>query len=210
LADQTFKPADDHELLLGTEEQSSGSRVFKLGAIVFALTLTGALLLGYLYLQRLQRERLARQQAARPAPENLTPRAQVFQDEVRLKSGKALVTGTVRNISGEPLEALTVEIELKRRVSQALEIRPVKVEPGSLKPGESGKYSLQIPAGEWAGVRVVKLRGGAGGAELGFKPEMGERRPAESPPPGKTIVVQRPKKKGDEFLNTPDTAIRVP
>lgn len=185
--------------------------MFKLGGIVFALALTAALLLGYLYLQRIQRERLARQQPSTPTADAPTPRAQIFQDEVRLKSGTALVGGTVKNISNERLESLTVEIELKRRNSQAVESRTVKVEPGNLMLGESGKYLLQIPSGEWAGVKVAKLRTGADGAELAFKPEVGEKRPPEAPPAGgKTIIVQRPRKKSDEFLNTPDTAIKVP
>jgi hypothetical protein len=121
-----------------------------------------------------------------------------------------VVGGTVRNISAEKLEGLSVEIELKRRTGGGIEVRQVSVEPRDLQPGEEGKYSLQIVPKAWSGVRVGKLMSEARGGEIPFKPELGARRPAEGRPSPKVVVEPRPQRKGDDFINTPDTPIRIP
>lgn len=194
-----------------SQEQSSNSRLLKLGAGAAALALTAALLFGYLHLNRAQKSQLAQSQSTRLAAENAPPKAQIFQDEVRLKGAQALVSGIVKNISEERLENLSVAIELRRRQTQETATRTLPVEPGSLEPGQSGRYSLQIPSGDWAGVRVTKLVRAGESSELPFKPEVGERRPHEPPPPtGKVIVVERPRRKGDDFLNTPDNPFKIP
>jgi hypothetical protein len=191
------------------ETAREGGGLTRVIAVLCASALVVALLSGFLFLRKRQADRFeaARraEQSARPvAP----PRAQVFQDEVRLKGSEAVVGGTVKNISGAPLEGLSVEIALKGRASQAAETKVVRVNPESLRPGEEGKYSLQISPTQWAGAQVVRLRTQA--AEVPFKPEIGAKRPAERPPATKVVVEQRPRRKGDDFLNTPDTPIRIP
>jgi hypothetical protein len=193
------------------ETAREGGGLTKLIAVVCASALVVALLAGFLFLRKRQADRF---EAARRAEQSshavAPPQAQVFQDEVRLRGSEAVVGGTVKNISGAPLEGLSVEIALKGRVSQASETKSVRLSPDSLRPGEEGKYSLLISPTEWAGAQVVHLKSEARGADIPFKPEIGLKRPAERPPATKVVVEQRPRRKGDDFLNTPDTPIKIP
>src|SRR6267143_1492704 len=43
-----------------------------------------------------------------------------------------------------------------------------------------------------------------------FKTLPGAQRPLEKTPDGKTIVVSRPRPRGEEFINTPDNPAKVP
>lgn len=200
------------ELLLTVNEAGNKGFAVKLWAAACALLLTGSLIAGYLFLRgRNVRNVEAQRQAAqagREAP--LPPKAQVFHDEVLLKGSKAVVGGSVRNIADETLEGLNVEIELKARNGQTSETRSVPVEPANLRPGEEGRFALQITSSDWGATRVARLLGAKGQAEIPFKPEAGARRPPERTPPAKVIVVPKRKTKGDDFLNTPDTPIRIP
>jgi hypothetical protein len=188
-----------------------GGGLTKLIAVLCASALVVALLAGFLFLRKRQADRFeAARRVEQSAKAVAPPQAQVFQDEVRLRGSEAVVGGTVKNTSGASLEGLSVEIALKGRASQALETKLVRVSPDSLRPGEEGKYSLQISPTEWAGAQVVHLRSGAQGADIPFKPEIGLKRPKENPPATKVVVEQRPRRKGDDFLNTPDTPIKIP
>jgi uncharacterized iron-regulated membrane protein len=192
-------------------ETARGGGLTKLIAALCASALVVALLAGFLFLRKRQTDQLdASRRAGQTARAAAPIRAQVFQDEVRLRGSEALVGGTVKNISAAPLEGLSIEIELKGRGSRASEAKLVQLSPASLRPGEEGKYSLRISPTEWAGAQVVHLRGEPGGADIPFKPEIGLRRPPENPPAPKVVVEQRPRRKGDDFLNTPDTPIRIP
>jgi hypothetical protein len=183
----------------------------KLVAVICASALVIALLCGFLFLRKRQADRLEAARRAEQSQRAVAPvRAQIFQDEVRLKGSEAVVGGTVKNISGAPLEDLSVEIALKGRASQTAATKLVRLSPDSLQPGEEGKYSLQISPTEWAGAQVVHLRSQAQGVDIPFKPELGSKRPLEKPPAGKVVVEQRPRRKGDDFINTPDTPIRIP
>jgi hypothetical protein len=198
---------------LETLDSSPGNPVVKLIAIISAVALVVVLLCGFLFLRKRHEDQLASAKRAEQISRVVAPaQAQVFQDEVRLKgSDSAIVGGTVRNISPASLDNLFVEVELKKRSSQAIEIKPVEITPGSLRPGEEGKYSLQISSSEWSGAQVVRLRGGTTKTEIPFKPEVGEKRPAERPPAAKVVIEQHaPRRKGDDYLNTPDTPIRIP
>ncbi|MDQ3908139.1 MAG: hypothetical protein M3268_07325 [Acidobacteriota bacterium] len=200
---------------LVTELGGGSGAATKLIAFVCAVALAGALLAGFLFLKKRHDDKLAAakraEQAAKAAKAAVPPRAQVFQDEVRLAGSQALVGGTVKNISDAPLESLSVEIALKGRTPQrGTEKRTVAVNPGNLGPGEQGHYSLQISPDDWAGAQVVRLRSGASDADVPFKPEVGQPRPAERPPASKVVIEQKPRRKGDDFLNTPDTPVRIP
>ena len=116
----------------------------------------------------------------------------------------------MKNISLAPLEDLSVEIALKGRAARASETKLVQLSPSSLRPGEEGKYSLQISPTDWAGAQVMHLRSKSQGLDIPFKPEIGLKRPSEKPPAAKVIVEQRPRGKGGDFLNTPDTPIKIP
>ncbi|HEX8635009.1 MAG TPA: hypothetical protein VF703_12755 [Pyrinomonadaceae bacterium] len=190
------------------------SKWVKLGAVACALAVAAALFVGY----RLLRARhlasvRAAQQTEQAAKIAAPPEAQIFEDEARLKGSQAIITGTVRNISERRLEALSLEMELKRRGNQqAAEQRRVNVEPADLAPGEEGRYALSLPSTEWSGARVSKLNSGGRAEAVAFKSAVGARRPAERLPQGspKVVVVPRPKPKGEEFINTPDNPTRIP
>jgi hypothetical protein len=155
----------------------------------------------------------ANQTAAAPkvAP---TPEANILVDEPRLVKPYALVGGTVQNVGRQKLEKLSVLIDLRRRDDDTLVRREVEVGPADLAPGEQGKFALKIEPEEFRGSSVVGLRSGAGGREVAFKSLPGAKRPPERMPDGKVVIVQepRPKSKGgdSEFINTPDTPIKVP
>jgi hypothetical protein len=143
-----------------------------------------------------------------------TPEANILVDEPRLVKPYALVGGTVQNVGQQRLEKLSVLIDLRRRDDDTLVRREVAVGPADLAPGEQGKFALKIEPEEFRGSSVVGLRSGAGDRDVAFKSLPGAKRPPERIPDGKVVIVQepRPKSKGgnDEFINTPDTPIKVP
>jgi hypothetical protein len=201
-----------HRDYLPTElEEGRASTAVKLVAVACALVLAASLLFGLMFLRKRQQDRLNAARQAEQAAHAVAPvEAQVFQDEVRLKGADAIVSGSVRNISGMQLEGLSVEIALKRRGSQESETRTVQVIPNRLQTGEEGQYSLHISPTDWAGAQVVRLRSAMRSADIAFKPEMGEKRPLDKSPSGNVIIEPRQRRKGDDFLNTPDTPIRIP
>ena len=206
----TSSPEED-EFHLTADTVGRKSLGAKIWPALLAIALTVGLLGGYFYLRSRNEKTLAARRAeAEQAKAVAPPAAQIFQDEVRLAGGQAVVGGTVRNISGDKLEGLSVEIELKSRAGDAKEVREVAVEPRDLAPGQEGRYSLQIAPKAWSGVTVARLMSAASGGEVPFKPELGARRPAEGRPPPKVIVEPRPRQKGDDFINTPDTPVRIP
>jgi len=159
------------------------------------------------------RDSAARQNAAAPkvAP---TPEANILVDEPRLVKPYALIGGTVRNVGQQKLEKLSVLIDLRRRDDDTTVRREVEVGPADLAPGEQGKFALKVEPEEFRGSSVVGLRSGAGDRDVAFKSLPGAKRPPERVPDGKVVTVQVPKQKskgGDnEFINTPETPIKVP
>jgi hypothetical protein len=138
---------------------------------------------------------------------------EIFVDEAMLRKPHAILGGTLKNVGREKLENLSLEIELTRRSDGTAERREVSVAPRELAPGESGKYSLKVLSEEWSGSRIIRLRSGPGPREVAFKTLPGARRPPEKNA-SVTRVVQdsrpRPSSRGEEFINTPDTATSVP
>jgi hypothetical protein len=141
------------------------------------------------------------------------PEVNVFVDEVMLAKPYAVIGGTVQNVSATRLEKLSVDIELRRREDNSLVKREVNIEPSDLAPGEKGKFSLKVISNEWSGSRILSLRSGARKDEVAFKSLPGAKRPPEKLA-GKVVEVQTPRKRtkpnGEEFLNTPDTPVKVP
>lgn len=132
------------------------------------------------------------------------PAVSVTEDEATLRGSQSVVGGTVRNVSGERLEDLVVELELSRRGGETTQVRPVSVSPATLAPGEEGRYALTISNREWAGSKILRVRSGAREEALAFVSQPGARRPPERTPDGKIIIVRKPRAKGDDFLNSPD------
>ncbi|HEX8131619.1 MAG TPA: hypothetical protein VF527_21160 [Pyrinomonadaceae bacterium] len=206
------EPTSEPHLFEGGAE--SPSEWVKVGAIACALAVTAALFVGYRFLRARELARVrAAQQSEQASKVAAPPEAQIFEDEARLKGSQALITGTIRNISDRRLEALSLEMELKRRGNpQAAERRKVNVEPADLAPGEEGRYSLSLVSSEWSGARVLNLNSERRAEAIAFKSAVGARRPPERLPQGspKVVVVPRPKPKGEEFINTPDDPVRIP
>ncbi|HEY1404421.1 MAG TPA: hypothetical protein VGB05_09865 [Pyrinomonadaceae bacterium] len=206
------EPVSEPHLFEGGDQ--TPSKWVKFGAIACALVVAAALLVGYRVLRERQLARVrAAQQTDQVSKVAAPPEAQILEDEARLKGSQAVITGTIRNISDKRLEALSLEMELKRRGSaQAVERRKINVEPANLGPGEEGRYSLSLPSSEWSGARVLNLNSEGRAEAVAFKSAVGARRPAERLPQGnpKVVVVPRPKPKGEEFINTPDDPIRIP
>jgi hypothetical protein len=196
------------------EGEQASSKWIKIGAIACALAVAAALLVGYRSLRARQLAGVrAAQQAEMASKVAAPPEAQIFEDEARLRGSQAVITGTIRNISDKKLEALSLEMELKRRGNaQDAERRKVNVEPADLAPGEEGRYTLSLPSSEWSGARVLNLNSERRTEAIAFKSALGARRPPERLPQGspKVVVVPRPKPKGEEFINTPDNPIRIP
>ena len=117
------------------------------------------------------------EQKQKDAPVAVSTEAQIFEDEAIIKGTQAIVGGTVRNISREPLAELSVELELKRRSDGGTEIRKVSLKPQNLAPGEEGKYYLTLPRQEFSGAQVKHLRSDARPALIVFKSAPGARRP---------------------------------
>lgn len=205
-------PHSEPHLFEGGE--AAPSKWVKFGAIACALAVAVALLVGYRYLRARQLAGVrAAQRAEQTSKIAAPPEAQIFEDEARLKGSQALVTGTIRNISERRLEALSLELELKRRGQpQVAERRQVGVEPADLAPGEEGRYELSLTSSEWSGARVLRLNSEGRAEAIAFKSSPGARRPPERLPQGnpKIVVVPRPKQKGEEFINTPDNPTRIP
>ncbi|HEV2882082.1 MAG TPA: hypothetical protein VGX24_12450 [Pyrinomonadaceae bacterium] len=206
------EPATEPRLFEGGEQSSS--KWIKIGAIACALVVAAALLIGYRSLRARQLARVrAAQQVELGSKAAAPPEAQIFEDEARLKGSHAVITGTIRNISDKKLEALSLEMELKRRGNgQDAERRKVNVEPANLAPGEEGRYTLSLLSSEWSGARVLNLNSERRTEAIAFKSAVGARRPPERLPQGspKVVVVPRPRPKGEEFINTPDNPTRIP
>jgi hypothetical protein len=136
-------------------------------------------------------------------------------DEPRLAKPYAVIGGLVQNVGQQKLEQLSVLIELRRRVDGTIERREASVVPADLSPGEQGKFTIKVEPEEFRGSSVVGLRssGGAAARDVAFKSMPGAKRPPERLP-DRVVNVKVPGKKskgGDnEFINTPDTPIKVP
>lgn len=191
---------------------NSPSRLVKTGAIICALTITVALLGGYMFLRARHANQIkAQEQAEKESKVAPSPQAQIYEDEAILKGANAILGGTVRNISGEKLEQLTVEMELISRAGGGTQTQTLDISPHTLLPDEEGRYSLTINSREWSAARLTRLISRSSNTEIAFKSAPGAKRPLERAPQDnpRTVVVERPKSKGEEFLNTPDKPIVI-
>ena len=200
---------DNSHLFKG--QASKSSAVTKVGAVVCAALLTISLLLGYFTLRRRQKEQLqVEAQAQIETTKSVPPVARIKENEARLKGSEAVISGTVSNISGEKLEDLILEVELRRRGSAGMELRQVKVTPPNLNPGEEGRYSFKIVSRDWASSTILRLQSQSRQTDLAFTSTVGEKRPAERLPQNpKVVTMPRPKSGENGFINTPDDPILI-
>ncbi len=181
-------------------------------AVVCAIGLTAAVMIGYSYLRWRHAQRVRADEAANvsASPPIKTPQAQLFVDEAMIKGSKAIIAGTIQNISQARLTNLSVVLQLKRRKDAGSELRTVPVVPRDLEPNAQGRYSLDVLSSEFTQSHVLLLK--SGNDEIPFKNVPGAQRPNEPSPTGKSVIVRSPPKRsnGEEFINTPDTPVKVP
>jgi hypothetical protein len=194
-------------------EEEKRSRLRMLAGVLCALLVTGSVFAGYAYLRkRHAQQTLSAAQAAAgsSATQAKGPtKAEIYVDEALLKGDQTIIGGTVRNISGENLTELSVDLELRRRKDGAAQKQSVPVEPSQLGPQQQGRYSLQLRSADYSSVRLLALKGGTESSLLSYSSQPGQKRPPEKLET-KTIIVNRPAPSKDGFLNTPDNPGRVP
>lgn len=185
----------------------------KVISIIVALAITSGLLVGYLIWRKWHEEKtIAKQQSESVRPPALPAKVQVLMDEAVRKGPQVTISGTVRNISKESLSNLAVEIELAHRKDANTEVRTLDVEPKDLAPDQEGRYSLAL-TGDYRSLKLLRIKSGPQAEEIGFKTAPGAKRPFEpAPQTTRTVIIDRPSspKKGEEFINTPDTPARIP
>jgi hypothetical protein len=190
------------------EEEKRHSRRLLIG-LLCALILTGTVLGGYLYL----RKRHERQMAAAAVELDIkkkAPKVEVFVDDATVDGKTSRLGGTIHNISGEPLHNLAVELQLRRRAGAGIETRTVTPETTELAPDGRIRYSLELPSQDYVSVTFLGVVGGDARAKIPFKALPGEPRPPMEAPASKTVIVNRPAPKGEQFINTPNNPGRVP
>jgi hypothetical protein len=190
------------------EEEKRHSRRLLVG-ILCALIFTGTVLGGYLYL----RKRHERQLAAAAAELDIkkkAPKVEVFVDDATVDGKTSLLGGTIHNISGEPLHNLAIQLQLRRRAGGGVETRVVTPETPELAPDARTRYRLELPSQDYISVTFLGVVGGEAQAKIPFKALPGEPRPPMDAPGSKTVIVNRPASKGEEFINTPNNPGRVP
>ncbi|HEX3282415.1 MAG TPA: hypothetical protein VHR36_14360 [Pyrinomonadaceae bacterium] len=197
---------EDREEVFIEATESSG---LKIAAALAALLITAIVFAGYFYLRKRQVQSAAPVQTASTQPK-APPQALILMDEALLQGSDTLLGGTVRNTSNEKLNALSVELELKRRKTDTTERKQVAVTPSDLEGSQEGRYSLQLKAQDYISARVVGLHSGSQDALVPYTLAQGEKRPLEKLE-SKTIKIDKPAPgKRSEFLNSPDNPARVP
>ena len=189
------------------EEEKRHSRRLLIG-LLCALLLTGTVLGGYLYL----RKRHERQVAAAVEADNKkkAPKVEVFVDDATVNGKTTLLGGTIHNISNELLHNLGVELQLRRRLGGGVETRAVTPDKTDLPPDGKAHYSLELPAQNYISVTFLRVIAGDNRADVAFKALPGTPRPPLEAPAAKSVIVNRPAPRGEQFINTPNNPGRVP
>jgi hypothetical protein len=205
---QTLNQLLDDKAVPVVEEEKRHTKRLLVG-ILCALILTGAVFGGYFYL----RKRHERQVAAAAAAETVkkaAPKVEVLVDDAMIEGKTSLLGGTIRNISGEPLRNIAVELLLRKRAGSGLETRVVVPEVTDLQPEGTTRYSLKLAVSDYSSATFSRVLEGDARAALAFRAIPGAIRPPMAEPQGKTIVVSKPAPKGEEFINTEKNPAKVP
>jgi|SRR5215203_2734782 len=200
-------PIRQHEAI--AREQDSSKR--KMLAVACAVGITAILLVGYGYIRKYNAQKNLVANAPPPVADTARKgpaMAHVIIDEPSLLKGMTTIGGVVKNISKQELSNLSVVIELRRRKDGGLEESLLPVTPAHLQPEQEGSYSLQVPAQDFASIRLAGLKTDQQGNLIAYSSSQGKKRTPERLEP-KTILVKRSGKPG-EFINTPDNPGRVP
>jgi hypothetical protein len=195
---------EDREEVFIEATESSG---LKIAAAVAALLITALVFVGYTYLRKRQAQSAAPAQLA--TQPKAPPQALILVDEALLQGSNTVLGGTVRNIGNGKLDAVSVELELKRRKTDTLERKQVALTPADLDASQEGSYSLQLMAQDYISAKVVALHSGSQ-PSVPYTLAQGGKRPLEKLE-SKTIKIDKAAPgKRSEFLNSPDNPARVP
>ena len=201
--------------LLDSSASDSGaepqSRSLVLLGVLAALVVTGLVFAGYAILRKQHQQKTLAEEAARaPRVESKGPaKAQILVDDALIKGDQTILGGSVKNISGENLNNLAVNLELIRRKDGGTEKVAAQVEPTQLAPQQEGRYSLQVRSSDYLAVKLAGLKSGANSNLLAYVAAPGQKRPLEKLE-SKTIIINRPGASKGGFLNSPDNPGRVP
>jgi hypothetical protein len=203
---QILNQLETEPIPIEEEEKRHGRRL--LVGLLCALILTSSVLGGYLYL----RKRHERQVAAATAVESKKKAAkvEVFVDDATVNGKTTLLSGTLHNISNEPLRNLAVELKLRKRLGSGVETRTVAADTKELPPDGKARYSIEVPVQDYISATFFRVISGDDRADVAFKALPGEARPPLESPASKSVIVKRPAPRGEEFINTPNTPGRVP
>lgn len=201
----------NEEIIHTIESTDRRSAMNKAVGLLCALLLTGGLIGGYLYLRwRNERQAALNQPKVEQTKPVANVLANILVDEPIPKGAQAILGGTIVNTSDKPLSSLSIEMEFTKRDGEGVEKKVLSIEPKDLSPGQSGRYSFTFLSKEFKSVKITRLLS-VDNSEIAFKQSAGAKRPLEKPkPPQVTIVYEKPKpKKGEDFINTPDTPMVV-
>src|SRR5712691_310094 len=202
---QTLSQLHDDSPPFEEEERSHGRRL--LVGILCALLLTGAIFGGYLFLRKRHERQLAAAAAA-TRTKTLALRVEVFVDDPTMDGKTTMLGGTLHNISGEALRNLSVELELRQRKGGRLETRTLTPDQAELAPDAKARYAVELQVSDYGSARLVRIVGGDNHADVPFKALPGAPRPPMEAPSAKTVIVNRPTRRGEEFINTPNNPVR--
>jgi hypothetical protein len=204
---QILNQLETEPIPIDEEERRHTQRL--LVGMLCALLLTGAIFGGYIYLRK-RHERQVAAAVALETTKKAAPKVEVFVDDATINGKKTLLAGTIHNISNESLRNLAVEIQLRRRTGGGVEARTVTPEATDLAPDGKTRYSLELLAADYVSATFSHVLAGDNGAQVAFKAFPGAARPPMEPPAPRTIMVNRPAPKGEEFINTKDNPGKVP
>ncbi len=196
------------------ELRTRSSKAFYI-ALMIALLITAGVGIGMMILQRRNATRMAEQQAAavepveKPKP---VPELRVFLDESIVKAGKASVSGTVKNLSPNPVSGVSLQLQLFQRKDGATVIKSIEPVPKDLPPNGEAKFTMAVSQHEFRTWRIARVVSNSSNREIAFVTDQGALRPKEGPTTvNETVGGRGPGSPRDGgYLNTPDTPIRVP
>lgn len=190
------------------EEEKRHTRRLLVG-ILCAVLLTGLVFAGYIFLRNRHERQVAA--AAEVEVKKKANKVEVSVDDPIVNGKATVLSGTIHNISSEPLHNLGVELQLRRRVGSGVDLHAVTPEATDLAPGATTRYRLEIQTQDYLTATFLRVVGGSDRASIASKVQPGNPRPPMDSPESKTVVVDKPRtNRKDEFLNTPNNPGRVP
>jgi len=195
------------------ESENPRSGLIKTIAVLSAIILTAAVVVGYFYMRwrHAQQNQPQNQAVTQETKPYIAPKVTIFIDEAMIKGSNVVIGGTVKNISQENLSGLSIELELFKRKTNESEKRVLPLEPKDIAPGQTARYTITIPSKEFAKTKISRLFSNTNNSNIAFNTDEGAKRPPQYPTQSKTkIIIEKPKSgAGDGFYNSPDDPVII-